>query len=93
MALGSPPELATTPPGWPDWQSTSPGAVFSALAWLGGSAQQSWHLGSFANCDATDGSFGAEPLPGVTKRAPTTEAYSKSAPGHATLRIIEFVLI
>ena len=41
------------------WQIVSVGAVFAAVAWLGGSALLSWYLGSFANYDATYGSLGA----------------------------------
>jgi membrane protein len=41
------------------WQFVSAGAVFAALAWLGGSALLSFYLGRFANYDATYGSLGA----------------------------------
>jgi membrane protein len=41
------------------WQFISVGAVFSALAWLGGSALLSLYLGRFAHYDATYGSLGA----------------------------------
>jgi membrane protein len=35
------------------------GAVFTTLAWLGGSALLSWYLANFADYDATYGSLGA----------------------------------
>lgn len=41
------------------WHWISPGAVFAALAWVGGSALLSWYLGNFANYGATYGSLGA----------------------------------
>jgi membrane protein len=41
------------------WQWISPGALFAAVAFLGGSALLSWYLASFANYDATYGSLGA----------------------------------
>ncbi len=41
------------------WRWISPGAVFAALAWLGGSALLSWYLASFADYDKTYGSLGA----------------------------------
>lgn len=43
----------------PRWQFVSVGALFSALAWLGGSALLSLYLGRFAHYDATYGSLGA----------------------------------
>ncbi|MBI1203375.1 MAG: YihY family inner membrane protein [Rhodopseudomonas sp.] len=43
----------------PRWQFVSAGALFSALAWLGGSALLSFYLGRFAHYDATYGSLGA----------------------------------
>lgn len=43
----------------PRWHWFSPGAVFAALAWVGGSALLSWYLGNFANYGATYGSLGA----------------------------------
>ena len=39
----------------PHWQFISAGAVFAAIAWLGGSALLSWYLGNFAHYDATYG--------------------------------------
>jgi membrane protein len=41
------------------WRWISPGALFAALAWLGGSALLSWYLASFADYDKTYGSLGA----------------------------------
>lgn len=41
------------------WRWISPGAVFAAVAWLGGSALLSWYLASFADYDKTYGSLGA----------------------------------
>ncbi len=41
------------------WQLVSVGALFSAIAWLGGSSLLSWYLGNFADYDATYGSLGA----------------------------------
>jgi len=41
------------------WQLASAGALFTTVAWLGGSAVLSWYLGNFANYDATYGSLGA----------------------------------
>jgi membrane protein len=41
------------------WRWISPGALFAAIAWLGGSALLSWYLASFADYDKTYGSLGA----------------------------------
>jgi membrane protein len=41
------------------WRWISPGALFAAVAWLGGSALLSWYLASFADYDKTYGSLGA----------------------------------
>jgi membrane protein len=43
----------------PRWHWFTPGALFAAVAWLGGSAILSYYLGHFANYDATYGSLGA----------------------------------
>lgn len=41
------------------WRWISPGAVFAAVAWIGGSILLSWYLASFADYDKTYGSLGA----------------------------------
>ncbi len=43
----------------PRWLWFSHGALFAAVAWLGGSALLSYYLGHFADYDATYGSLGA----------------------------------
>jgi membrane protein len=43
----------------PRWDFLSPGAVFAAFAWLGGSVLLSWYLSDFADYGATYGSLGA----------------------------------
>ncbi len=43
----------------PRWQWITPGSLFAAVAWLGGSALFSWYISSFGNYDATYGSLGA----------------------------------
>ncbi len=41
------------------WRWLAPGAIFAAMAWLGGSAGFSWYLNNVAKLDATYGSLGA----------------------------------
>ena len=42
-----------------EWRWVSPGSVFAALAWIGGSLAFSYYLANFADYNATYGSLGA----------------------------------
>ncbi|MFL5259689.1 MAG: YihY/virulence factor BrkB family protein [Hyphomicrobiales bacterium] len=43
----------------PKWEWVTPGSLFAATAWIGGSLLLSWYLQNFADYNATYGSLGA----------------------------------